>query len=488
MQRDLLKGEWNFDGFVISDWGSIQEMIPHGYAKDGAHATELAIKAGSDMDMESHLYIKNIKELVESKKLDIKLIDDAVSRILRVKFELGLFDDPYKYLNVEREKEVLYHPDNLKGVLEMAKKSIVLLKNKTNLLPLKKENQTIALIGALANDNNSPLGNWRTNSDNNTAITVLEGMQAYPKNKLIYRRGADVNLNKDGVVKFHEKVIINENDKSGFSAAKSAAKNADVVVMVLGEDGFQSGEGRSRTSIGIPGVQQELLEEVYKVNKNIVLVLMNGRPLNINWADKNIPSIVEAWQLGTQTGNAVAQVLYGDYNPSGKLPMSFPRSVGQIPIYYNYKNTGRPGPKKEIFWSHYNDEVNTPLYPFGYGLSYTSFEYSNIKIDNKNLIPGETLNVSVDLKNTGNYSGKEVVQLYIKDRFASVTRPVRELKGFEMVMLSPGETKTINFEISESLLKFYTANETWESESGFFDIFIGTNSNANLQESFELIK
>jgi beta-glucosidase len=370
----------------------------------------------------------------------------------------------------------------------MAKKSIVLLKNKTNLLPLKKENQTIALIGALANDNNSPLGNWRTNSDNNTAITVLEGMKAYPKNKLIYRRGADVNLNRGGVVKFHEKVIINENDKSGFSAAKSAAKNADVVVMVLGEDGFQSGEGRSRTSIGIPGVQQELLEEVYKVNKNIVLVLMNGRPLNINWADKNIPSIVEAWQLGTQTGNAVAQVLYGDYNPSGKLPMSFPRSVGQIPIYYNYKNTGRPGPKKEIFWSHYNDEVNTPLYPFGYGLSYTSFEYSNIKIDNKNLIPGETLNVSVDLKNTGNYSGKEVVQLYIKDRFASVTRPVRELKGFEMVMLSPGETKTINFEISESLLKFYTANETWESESGFFDIFIGTNSNANLQESFELIK
>lgn len=488
LQRDLLKGEWNFDGFVISDWGSIQEMIPHGYAKDGAHATELAIKAGSDMDMESHLYIKNIKELVESKKLDIKLIDDAVSRILRVKFELGLFDDPYKYLNAEREKEVLYHPDNQKGVLEMAKKSIVLLKNKTNLLPLKKENQTIALIGALANDNNSPLGNWRTNSDNNSAITVLEGMQAYPKNKLIYRKGADVNLNKGGVVKFHEKVIINENDKSGFSTAKSAAKNADVVVMVLGEDGFQSGEGRSRTSIGIPGVQQELLEEVYKVNKNIVLVLMNGRPLNINWADKNIPSIVEAWQLGTQTGNAVAQVLYGDYNPSGKLPMSFPRSVGQIPIYYNYKNTGRPGPKKEIFWSHYNDEVNTPLYPFGYGLSYTSFEYSNIKIDNKNLTPDETLNVSVDLKNSGNYSGKEVVQLYIKDRFASVTRPVRELKGFEMVSLNPGETKTINFEISESLLKFYTANETWESESGFFDIFIGTNSNANLQESFELIK
>ena len=488
LQRDLLKGEWEFDGFVISDWGSIREMIPHGFARDGSHATELAIKAGSDMDMESHLYIKKIKELIEAKKLDIELVDDAVSRILRVKFELGLFDDPYRYLDAEREKEVINHPDNHKAVLEMAKKSIVLLKNENQLLPLNKSDQRIALIGALANDNNSPLGNWRTNSDNKTAVTVLEGMKAYPNNKLIYSKGADVNLNDDGVVKFHEKVKINDTNKSGFNAAKNAAKNADVVVMVLGEDGFQSGEGRSRTDIGIPGVQQELLEEVYKVNKNIVLVLMNGRPLNINWADKNIPSIVEAWQLGTQTGNAVAQVLYGDYNPSGKLPMSFPRSVGQIPIYYNYKNTGRPGPANTVFWSQYNDQLNTPLYPFGYGLSYTSFEYSNLKIDNKNLTVGNSINVSVDLKNTGNYTGKEVVQLYIKDRFASVTRPVRELKGFEMISLNPGEIKTVNFEISETLLQFYSANEIWESESGFFDIFIGTNSNADLQESFELIK
>ena len=488
LQRDVLKGNWKFDGFVISDWGSIKEMIPHGYARDGEHATELAIKAGSDMDMESHLYIKKIKGLIESKKLDIKLIDDAVSRILRVKFELGLFEDPYKYLDAEREKEVLYHPDNQKGVLEMAKKSIVLLKNDNQLLPLKKKNQTVALIGALANDNNSPLGNWRTNSDNNTAITVLEGMKAYPNNTLIYSKGADVNLNTGGIVKFHEKVEINENDKSGFNAAKNTARNADVVIMVLGEDGFQSGEGRSRSDIGIPGVQQELLEEVYKVNKNIVLVLMNGRPLNINWADNNIPSIVEAWQLGSQTGNAVAQVLYGDYNPSGKLPMSFPRSVGQIPIYYNYKNTGRPGPAKAVFWSHYNDEVNTPLYPFGYGLSYTSFKYSDLKIDNKTLSNNNSINVSVNLENSGEFKGKEVVQLYIQDKFASVTRPVRELKGFEMVELNPGESKIVSFEIPESLLRFYSANEVWESESGFFDIFIGTDSNASLRESFELIK
>ena len=488
LQRDVLKEEWGFDGFVISDWGSISEMIAHGYAKDGIHATEIAVKAGSDMDMESHLYINKLKSLVDSNKVDVKLIDDAVSRILRVKFELGLFDDPYKYLDAEREKEVIYHPDNHKGVLEMAKKSIVLLKNENQLLPLKKENQTIALIGALANDNNSPLGNWRTNSDNNTAITVLEGMKAYPKNKLIYRKGADVNLNENGVVKFHEKVKINENDKSGFNAARNAARISDVVIMVLGEDGFQSGEGRSRTKIDLPGVQQELLEEVYKVNKNIVLVLMNGRPLNINWADKNVPSIVEAWQLGTQTGNAVAQVLYGDYNPSGKLPMSFPRNVGQIPIYYNYKNTGRPGPKNEVFWSHYNDEVNSPLYPFGYGLSYTTFEYSNMQIDNKILEKGNSIKVSIELKNTGKLTGKEVVQLYIKDRFASVTRPVRELKGFELVELSPGETKMVSFEISESLLKFYSANEVWESEPGFFDVFIGTDSNATINESFELVE
>ena len=488
LQRDILKSQWGFDGFVISDWGSISEMIAHGYARDGKHATELAIKAGSDMDMESHLYIKKIKDLIESQKLDIKLIDDAVSRILRVKFELGLFEDPFKYLDSNREKEVIYHPDNQKGVLEMAKKSIVLLKNENQLLPLKRENQTIALIGALANDNNSPLGNWRTNSDNNTAVTVLEGMKSYQKNKVIYSKGADVNLNDNGVVKFHERVKINNNDKSGFNAARNVARDADVVIMVLGEDGFQSGEGRSRTKIDLPGVQQELLEEIFKVNKNIVLVLMNGRPLNINWADKNIPSIVEAWQLGTQTGNAIAQVLYGDYNPSGKLPMSFPRDVGQIPIYYNYKNTGRPGPKNEVFWSHYNDELNSPLYPFGYGLSYTTFDYTNIKINNKIIKKDKPINVSVDLKNTGIYKGKEVVQLYIKDRFGSVTRPVRELKGFEMVELNPGETKTVNFEISESLLRFYSANEIWESEPGFFDVYIGTNSNATLTVSFELVK
>ena len=488
LQRDILKGKWGFDGFVISDWGSIREMVSHGYAMDGAHATEISIKAGSDMDMESNLYIKKIKELVNSKKIDIKLLDDAVSRILRVKFELGLFDDPYRYLDEKREKETLYHPNNQKAVLEMAKKSIVLLKNENQLLPLKKEYQNIALIGSLANDNNSPLGNWRTNSDNNTAVTVLQGMETYPKNNLMYRKGVDVILNDGGVVKFAEKVRVNEMDKSEFNLAINAARLADVVVMVLGEDGFQSGEGRSRAEINIPGLQQELMEEIFKVNKNIVLVLMNGRPLNIVWADENIPAIVEAWQLGSQTGNAIAQVLYGDYNPSGKLPMTFPRSVGQIPIYYNHKNTGRPGPKKVVFWSHYNDELNTPLYPFGYGLSYTTFKYSNFKIDSKVLNFEGSINVSIDLKNIGKFKGKEVVQLYIRDRFASVTRPIKELKGFDLVELDIGETKTVKFQINESLLRFYSQNKVWESEPGFFDIFIGTDSNASLKDSFKLIK
>ena len=344
LQSEILKGKWGFDGFVVSDWGSIGEMIPHGYAENGNHAAELAINAGSDMDMESSLYIKELHSLVKEGKVKEILIDDAVRRILGVKYDLGLFENPYKYCDKEREKNVIGSKENQLAALDMAKKSIVLLKNNNQLLPLKKKGQKITLIGHLANDNNSPLGNWRGAADSNTAVTVLEGLENYGNNSITYKKGVDLYY---GETNFHNRVKLNH--FAPFKEAKIAAKSADVVVMVLGEEGFQSGEGRSRTDIGLPGVQQELLEEVYKVNKNIVLVLMNGRPLNINWADNNIPSIVEAWQLGSQTGNAVAQVLYGDYNPSGKLPMSFPRSVGQIPIYYNYKNTGRPGPANAVF-------------------------------------------------------------------------------------------------------------------------------------------
>ena len=375
LQRDILKGDWNFDGFVVSDWGSLREMIDHGFAKDRKHAGELALNGGSDMDMESYIYLEYINELLDEGKVKMSQIDDAVSRILKVKYELGLFDDPYKYLDNEREKNVTGSKEILDATLEIAKHSIVLLKNEGNILPLKKNGQKIALIGPLADDKNSPLGNWRIAAENNSAVSVLEAMKEYKGNRLSHAMGVKlVNKVPEG---FHEEVSINETDKTGISNARRVARDADVVVMVLGEYGFQSGEGRSRTNLDLPGFQQELLEEVYKVNKNIVLVLMNGRPLVLNWHSENLPAIVEAWHLGTSSGNAIAEVLYGDFNPSGKLPMSFPRSVGQLPLYYNYKSTGRPGADGEdagsVFWSHYQDELNSPLYPFGYGLSYTDF-------------------------------------------------------------------------------------------------------------------
>ncbi|MDO8317339.1 MAG: glycoside hydrolase family 3 C-terminal domain-containing protein, partial [Flavobacterium sp.] len=366
LQREVLKRDWKFDGFVVSDWGSINEMIPHGFAKDSKQAAEIAINAGSDMDMESSAYVEHLVALVKEGKVKESVIDDAARRILKVKFELGLFDDPYKYCDENRELATVGKAEFQEGVLDVAKKSIVLLKNEKDLLPLKKSGQKIALIGALANDKTSPLGSWRIAADDNSAVSVLEGLQKYSGNQLTYAKGAEVT---EGRTQFIWETKINTTDKSGFAEAISAAKQADVVVMVLGEHGLQSGEGRSRTDLGLPGVQQELLEVIYKVNPNVVLVLNNGRPLAIPWADENIPAIVEGWHLGTQSGNAIAQVLYGDYNPSGKLPMTFPRDVGQVPIYYNYKNTGRPvmNEPESVFWSHYIDEKNTPLYSFGHG-------------------------------------------------------------------------------------------------------------------------
>ncbi len=484
LQRQILKKKWGFDGFVVSDWGSIVEMIAHGHAKDGNHAAELAVNGGSDMDMESSLYVAELAKLVKNNKVKEALIDDAARRILKVKFELGLFDDPYRYCDEAREKEVINSKENHEAVLDMARKSIVLLKNEGNMLPLKKDGQKIALIGSLAADKNSPLGSWRIAADDNTAISVLEGMKKYKGNTLSYAKGADVAI---GETSFISEVKINTTDKSGFPEAIETAKKADKVVMVLGEIGFQSGEGRSRAHLDLPGVQQELLEEIYNVNKNIILVLNNGRPLSLNWADENIPAIVEAWQLGSQSGNAIAEVLYGDYNPSGKLPMSVPRSVGQVPIYYNYKNTGRPTePAPDlVFWSHYGDEKNSPLYSFGYGLSYTSFAYSDLKIQN-NYSANKKVIVSVELKNTGKVKGKEVAQLYIRDMYASVTRPVRELKGFEMVELNPGESRTIEFTLTAKELGFFDNSGEWIIEPGAFEIYVGGSSDAKLKKEFDL--
>ena len=482
LQRTLLKEQWNFDGFVVSDWGSIEEMVEHGYAEDAKQAAQIAVEAGSDMDMQSLAYVDHLTDLVKSGEVQEALIDDAVRRILRVKFELGLFDDPYKYCNIEREKATIGHEKFQEATLEMAKKSIVLLKNQNQLLPLKKKGLNIALIGDLADDKTSPLGNWILAAEKNSAVSVLEGMKTYEGNNLEFSMGVKLNT---GALEFAKELNINTTDKSDFPAALKLAKKADVVVMVLGEHGFHSGEGRSRTQLGLPGLQQELLEQVFKVNQNIILVLNNGRPLVLDWADQHIPAIVEAWQLGTQSGNAIAQVLYGDYNPSGKLPMSFPKALGQVPIYYNYKSTGRPTlpSPDEVFWTHYQDEQNAPLYPFGYGLSYTTFAYSNLKINSQT---NTTIDVSVDVTNTGNVQGKEVVQLYIKDHFARPTQPIKSLKGFELIDLNPNQTKTVHFTLTETELGFYDNDGNFTVQPGDFSIYVGGDSTTKLNTKFKL--
>jgi len=481
LQRDILKGEWGFTGFVVSDWGSIDQMIKHGYAQDGIDAANIAVHAGSDMDMESYHYIRYLANLVNENKVDVRLIDEAVKRILTVKYELGLFDDPYLYCDENREKDNTYTKDNLAVVLDMARKSIVLLKNDKNILPLEKKGQRIALIGPLANDKNSPLGSWRAAADDNTAVSVLEGMKAYNKNKIKYRKGVDLTI---GETSFVQEVKINETDRKGMREAVNIAKRSDIVVLVLGEHGFQSGEGRSRAVLDLPGMQQELMEKIYAVNKNIVLVLMNGRPLAIHWADEHIPAIVEGWHLGSQSGHAIAEVLYGDYNPSGKLPMTFPRSVGQVPIFYNHKNTGRPDPIEMVFWSHYIDESNDPLYSFGYGLSYTSFTYSNLDVQ---ISKGENkVTINVTVTNSGERFGEEVVQLYLRDLVASVTRPIKELRGFQKIALDPYQQKVVTFDLTQDDFSFYDNHGKLIFEPGDFTIMVGGNSEEGLKQSFEL--
>ncbi len=480
LQRDILKGEWGFEGFVVSDWGSIGEMQNHGYAKDQKTAAMYGVNAGSDMDMMAYAYINHLKDLVLSGKVDESKLDDAVKRILLVKYKLGLFDDPYLYCNEEREKMMANDQATIDGVHDMAKKSIVLLKNENKLLPLKDSYSKIALIGQLAEDKNSPLGNWRLGATDDTAISVLEAMKERYGDNLQYERGVTVF---SGPENFPSELQINTEDRSGIKEAVELAKNSEIVIVVAGEHGYNSGEGRSRSNIKIPGLQQEMLKEIMAVNKNVILVVTNGRPLDLSWEDANIPTIVEAWQLGTMAGPAIADVLQGKYVPSGKLPVSFPRSVGQVPLYYNYQATGRGDVKDEVFWSHYGDiESNTPLYPFGYGLSYTTFEYNNLQV----MKTDKGVKVSVNVKNTGAFDGEEVVQLYIKDHYASLIRPVQELKSFEKVMIKKGEQKVVEFVLTDKHLGFYNAQGKFIVEPGAFDVMVGGNSRDVLKDRFEL--
>ncbi|OCX52745.1 glycosyl hydrolase [Mucilaginibacter sp. PPCGB 2223] len=475
LQRDILKGKWNFQGFVVSDWGSIGEMVAHGFAKNKSEAGRLAITAGSDMDMESHSYVDNLVKLVNDGKVSVDLVNDAVRRILRKKFELGLFDDPYRFSNPEREAKVLNDPANKKTAREVADKSIVLLKNEKDLLPLSKNIGSIAVVGPLAKSNIDMMGFWSVKWDNDHLISLYEGLEnkVSKQTKLIYAKGCNIN----------------DEQESGFAEAVNVAKNADVVIMAVGEAYDMSGEAKSRTNIHLPGVQEKLIKAVKATGKPVIVLVMAGRPLIFNWTANNVNSILYTWWLGSEAGNAMADVIFGDYNPSGKLPMSFPRAEGQLPLYYNQKNTGRPvvNPKDVLYKSAYIDLPNTPRYAFGYGLSYTTFSLTDLKLSKEKITNGETLTATCTLKNTGKYAGAEVVQLYLRDMVASVTRPIKELKGFQKVYLKPGESREVTFTVDKEKLSFYDQAMKWTTEPGQFKLMIGNSSDhIVLETNFEL--
>jgi beta-glucosidase len=484
--RDLLKGEWNFDGVVVSDWNSIGEMINHRTARSLNEAAEKALIAGCDIDMEASAYINHLDSLIKSNPELTKHVEDAVKRVLKLKFELGLFDDPFKYCDKEVEKATVGAKEHFELAEKAALNSMVLLKNKNNILPINQPKK-IAVIGPLADDKDTPLGNWRGKGEQNSAVSLLEGMKDVFKDYTInYAKGCELSIGNNN---FFEELKINTTSKSGFKEAIQLAKTSDLVVIALGEPAYMSGEGRSRADIGLPGLQLELLKEIYAVNKNIVLVIMNGRPMTLTWENEHIPAILEAWHLGSKAGNAIAKVLVGKHNPSGKLTMSFPKHVGQLPIYYNHKNTGRPtSSPNQVFYSHYTDIDNEPLYHFGHGLSYTSFDYSDVTLSNDSLSVGSSIEASIELTNTGNYDGAEIVQMYISDHFASVTLPNIELKGFSKVFLKKGETKKVTFQIDSELLSFYNESNSFICEPGLFSVRIGASSIVDKSKSFELYK
>lgn len=469
--KDLLRNQLNFKGFVVTDYTAINEMVNHGVAKNDADAGLLAVKAGVDMDMQGEVYARFLKKQVEEGKVDMQTINDAVRRILTLKFMLGLFDDPYRYCDSEREKKLVYAPEHLMAALDVAKKSLVLLKNDNQLLPLQK-GEKIAVIGALANSKKDLLGSWIAAGGLEHVNTIVDEIR---------------KLNGTGNVLYSEGCKEMGDDRSGFAAAIATARKADKIVMVIGEDCDWCGEAASRTDIHIPGVQTELLAQLKKLNKAIIVVLMNGRPLDLTREVNLADAILETWYPGTMGGRAVSETLFGLNNPSGKLTMSFPRTVGQVPLYYYAKNTGRPYYlPTDKFKSRYIDCPNEPLFPFGFGLSYTSFSYSDIVLSDNVLTLGGKIVASVTVSNTGKYAGQEVVQCYVRDLVGSVTRPVKQLKGFEKIMLKPGESKRVSFEITPDLLAFYRQDMTFGVEPGDFKLFVGTSSENVKETSFVL--
>ena len=469
--KDILRKQLHFKGFVVTDYTGINEMVNHGVVANEADAGKMAAKAGVDLDMQGEVYFKYLKKQVESGEVPLQAVNEAVHRILKVKFLLGLFDDPYRYCNEAREKREVYAPAHLEASLDVAKKSMVLLKNSNNVLPLKK-GEKIAVIGQLATSTRDLLGSWKAAGDWNFMKSVLDEVKAF---------------NGDANVTYAEGCKVQGDDRSGFAAAIASARGASKIVMVIGESCEWSGEAASRTSINIPGVQTELLEKLKALNKPIVLVLMNGRPLDLSRESELADGMLEAWFPGTMGAKAITQVLFGEYNPSGKLTMTFPRNLGQVPVYYYEKNTGRPNylpnPK---YKSRYIDCPNDPLYPFGFGLSYTTFAYSDIKLSTKELTEKGELKASVRVTNTGNVAGEEVVQCYVRDLVGSVTRPVKELKGFEKIALKMGESKVVTFTITPDMLAFHRADMSYGTEPGDYKLFIGTNSRDVKETNFIL--
>src|SRR6266568_1379039 len=470
LMTTVLRREWGFKGFVVSDWTAVAELINHGVAGSRADAGKLALQAGVDMDMVSRIYVSDLPALVRAGRIPMAVVNEAVRRVLRAKAALGLFDDPDHGASPERERAALLAPEHRQLARRVAEESIVLLKNEGQVLPLAARVKTLAVIGPVADDKASALGSWPGRGEPQDAVTPLEGIkQRAGSVSVVYAKGCGIT----------------DTSTAGFAEAVAAAKQADLAVLVLGEAGDMSGEAASRAQIDLPGVQPQLLEAIHATGTPIVLVVMSGRPLTIPWAAEHVPAIVESWFLGVETGPALAAVLFGDVSPSGKLPATFPRSVGQIPLYYNHKNTGRPtGPDK--YTSKYIDLPVTPLFPFGHGLSYTTFSYSDLKFSAPRIAPTGTLRVSVTVTNTGSREGAEVVQLYVHDEVASVTRPVRALAGFRRVSLKPGEARTVELPLTTRELGLYNKDMKFVVEPGKFRVFVGGSSVGGLEGEFEV--
>ena len=496
LMTDVLRKQWGFKGFVVTDFTGIPEMTEHGMG-DLQTVSALALNAGVEMDMVGEGFLTTLKKSLDEKKVSIEQIDNAVRLILNAKYDLGLFQDPYKYCDVKRAKTEIFTNSHRAEARKIASQSLVLLKNQNQLLPLKKSG-TIAVIGPLAEAKENMAGTWSVATNMEKSISLVAGIKevAGSATNVLYAKGS--NLDYDAT--FEEKATMfgktlhrdNRTSAELLAEALKVANQSDVIVAALGESAEMSGESSSRTNLEIPQAQKDLLQELLKTGKPVVLVLFNGRPLVLNQENETVPAILDAWFAGSEAGTAIADVLFGDENPSGKLTATFPRSVGQLPIYYSQKNTGRPLGNKEgkfeKFKSNYIDLRNEPLFPFGFGLSYTTFEYSNLKISSDKMTVTDKVTVSVDVTNTGNFDGKEVVQLYIRDLVGSVTRPIKELKGFQKIALKKGEKQTVTFDISVEELKFYNSDLQFIAEPGAFQVFVGTNSDADKMVTFELIK